>query len=204
VAILLVFSKPEVWNAIFTGISTLVLIVGLPIALVNLRIIAKQQRLLSIRDFLEDWLSVSEDRQFVIQEFVFSRKVQIEPDIERRAKKVIDCLNRVNLLLDNRLLPSKLVFGVCHTQIIRCGYKLEDYIKYHEERIGGRYGRQVIKLIQRAKRFHDANFKHRITQIKIDSSSKKSIVVYKTKIERGWRGIKQKVGWMVRRVTGLY
>jgi hypothetical protein len=37
--------KPEVWSAIFAGISALVLIVGITIVLVNLRIIAKEQRL---------------------------------------------------------------------------------------------------------------------------------------------------------------
>lgn len=197
--------SPEVWTATFTGISTFVIVIGVIIALVNLRIIANTQHLEAIGEFLKDWADASDDRKFILQDFNFSPENELPHETEKKAQNVINCLNRVGLLLDNRLLSSHLVFSICHTQIIRCWYKLEAYVKYHESRIGGRYGRRLEHLFIRAKKYHDISSQHRITKIKIDPGfNKDSFVIYETTIDKGWSGSIQKINWWLRKLFNIF
>lgn len=89
--------------------------------------------------------------------------------------------------------------------IIRCWYKLENYVNYHEARIGGRYGRRLIRLAARAKNYHDIHPQHRQTKIKIyQGSEKPEVTIYETKIKKGLNGILQRINWNIRRFFGIY
>lgn len=194
---------PDEWTDI---INALVIFIGSIIAVNNLRVIAKMQRLESIREFFKDLADTVEDRKFVIQKFnSSSKKLKLTPGTERKIQNVVNFLNRVGLLLEKGLLSPQLVFGIFYTGIIRCCYKLESYRKYHESRIGGRYGRRIGRLAKRAERYHDSNPQYRVTKIKIDpGSGKEPFIVYQTTIEKGLDGIKQKISWIIRRFFRIY
>lgn len=198
---------PEVWTAIFAGIGTSVIVIGTIIALMNLRVISKNQHLASVREFTKDLTETAEDQKFVLQEFNFSLKDPnpLPSEIERKVQNVVDALNRIGLLMENGLLSSKLVFSICHTMIIRLWYKLEPYVQYHEVRIGGRYGRRLARLATRAKRYHDAKPQHRITKIKIDPGPEKEpFIIYETTIKQGLAGVEQKMIWSMKRFFSIY
>ncbi len=202
-------SKPFVYeelSTIFLGITTIIIFLGTIIAIRNLRVIRKTQSLESVLAFLNDSANVSEDRRFLLREFNFMlNKPKLSEENEKRVKNVINSFNRIGLLIENRLLPSKFVLSIHHSQIIRCWYKLEDYISYNENLIGGRYGRRIARLVTKAKRYHDSNKKHRVTQIKIYSiKGKEPFLIYETNIRTGLHGLFQKLVWMLRRVFKIY
>lgn len=197
--------SPEVWTAIFTGISAFVIVCGSGLAYINLRVVVKTHRLESVQEFLKDYEEASEGRRFVIYDFDFSADQELSPEIERRVQNVINSFNRIGLLLEDGLLSPQLVFGICHTQLIRCWYRLEPYIRYHEGRIGGRYGRRIERLSVRAKKFHDARPQHRVTVIKIDPGvGKEPFIIYQTHIHKGVAAVKQRALWWIQRLLDLY
>jgi len=198
---------PEELTAIFTGISTLIIIIGAIVAIINLRVIAKTQILDSVREFLEELKDTAEDRGFLFNKFNFSsqKPEEIPPETEKRIQNVVNSLNRIGFLLENRLLSSRLVFSICHPMIIKCCHKLKEYVRYRESRVGGRYGRRLDRLDIRAKTFHDANPQHRTSAIKFyPGPGKEPIIIYQTTIKKGLDGLKQKINWNIRRLFSVY
>lgn len=195
----------EAWTAIFTGISTLILGVGVPIAISTLRLITKQQYFSSISRFNDELAATECQRRFIYQEFQKKRDYSnIDPLFEQHARDVINFLNRVALLVDERLLPSRLVFSLTHTMIIRCWYQLEGYAAYQQEKLGGRYARRVKRLDERAKTFHDSRPHQRIHEIRLWDKDGTSVVVYKTKRKRGIAGVIQRGAWWTRYIFAWY
>lgn len=85
------FLTPEGWTAIFTGIGTLVIIIGSIIAIVNLRIISKTQHLEAVREFIKDLGETAEDRKFIFQEFEFNPKEPkpLSYDVEKKVQMLL-------------------------------------------------------------------------------------------------------------------
>lgn len=197
----------EEWIPILTFINTLIVAIGIIIALKELRVISKTQQIEALREFLRDLNDTEEDRKFLYEEFEFSMgsPKPLQPEEERRVQNIINCFNRIGLLIENGLLSPRLVFSICHTEIIRCVFKLKEYMEYRESRIGSRYGRRLLRLDRRAKIYHDINPQHRKTKIMIDPGPGKTpYVIYETKLEKGLKGVKQKIIWAIRRYFHVY
>lgn len=195
----------EAWSAIFAGISALIVGVGVPIAISTLRLITKQQYLASISRFNDELAATESQRRYLFQ--VFQKDwdySNIEPLSEQHARDVINLLNRVALLVDEKLLPPRLVLSLTHTMIIRCWYQLEGYATYQEQKIGGRYARRVKRLDERAKAFHDVRPHQRIHDVRLWGKNGASIVVYKTQRRRGIGGVIQRGVWRARYMLAWY
>ena len=200
------YLKALEFDTVLDILKTLVIVIGTIIAVFNLRIIAKRQQLESVREFLKDLLDTSEDRKFVIRDFDFSlHSPPLSEELEKKVRNVINLLNRIGLLIESNLLPPKIVFGLSHTLIIRCWYKLHDYITFQESRIGGRYGRRIERMALRAKLYQDINPYHRATKIRIDlNHGREPTVIYETSINSGLKGLWQRIIWFLRRIFRVY
>lgn len=196
---------PDVWTAVFTGISTLIVLVGTYIAVRSLVLISHTQQLEAVTRFFEYLGETSLDREFVCSSLPLRIDGTVLPreDIQR-ARNVVNFLNRVGLMLDNRLLSPTLVMSICHTVIIRCCHVLDDFVQTEERRIGGRYGRRLKLLEKRAQRYHDVRPQHRITQIKLYRPTTGSIVIYQTKHRRHIWGIAQRIYWRAKDLARVY
>ena len=76
------------WTDIIIAINALVIFIGAIIAVNNLRVIVKMQRLESIREFFKDLADTAEDRKFVIQKLnSSSKKLKLTPGTERKIQK---------------------------------------------------------------------------------------------------------------------
>ncbi len=193
--------KAEQWNVIISLSSFITILIGVVIALKNLKIIAKSQKLDVLDNFINE-LKTSEDaRKFLYQIFKSARLNKLNEKSISEIEKVINSLNRICLLLDNELIDAEIIFGLCHTMIIRCEFQLREYIKQKEKSIGGRYGRRITKLAERAKKFHDSYKKHRLNPININIVGKNSIEVYKTFIGNTFEEkINNQLEWFWRRL----
>ena len=121
----------DTWSLILTAISTLIVFFGVPVALANLRIISRAYRLESLSKFLDELSASEQDRIFLFNEF--ERKddySDLDEASEEKIKNVVNTLNRIAMLIENGVVSPSSVFGICHTLIIRCSYKLELYMKY--------------------------------------------------------------------------
>ena len=196
----------ETWTLIFTGISTLVLIISVPIAIMNLISIVKAFKLEAITKFLKEFSDTEEDRKFLFREFSFDEKKQhsLPDDEEKKINNVINSLNRIGLLIDSGVIKHEVVFSLCHTVIIRCWYKLEPYITFREKLLGARYGRRIRKLTERAKRFHDIRPFQRNKPIKIFDANGDDTIIYRTEYKKGIPGILQKLIWCIRYIFHIY
>ena len=172
------------------------------IALHSLSVISKTHQLEALAHFLDRLTDTADDRKFIFEEIIFENDSYVlNKEDEQKLQNVVNFLNQVGLLLDNKLLSSKLVLSLSHTVIIRCCYIVIPYTKHREEMLGGRYGRRLEKLQSRAQRYHDANPKHRNTAIKLP---KPEMIIYKTDIQKGFRGLPQQLNWAVIRALSLY
>jgi hypothetical protein len=197
--------SPDAWIAVFTGFNALVLVVGVPIALSNLKLITKQQYLASITRFHDELASTEPQRRFLFRDFPKQRDYSdIAPEAEKPARDIINLLNRVALLIDEQMLPPRIVFSLTHTMIIRCWYQLERYVAFEEHRLGGRYARRVRRLQQRAKKFHDSRPHQRIHTIKLFGKEGRSKVIYRTQRKKGISGVIQRIEWWSRYGFGWY
>lgn len=189
--------------------STLIISLGLVIALYNLRLLIRSQTMQSASQFLDFLESCKSDRHIIYNEFVFDPNHPEELPQEHReaAERVIDSLNRIAMFIENKLLKPEFVFSLCHTVVIRCWFKLEPYAAYKEQQIGGRYARRVKRLDVRAKSFHDIRPHQRITSIKIQtpqSEKNTPIVIYKTNKLTGVSGFFQRLFWRIQYVFKIY
>lgn len=189
-------------NDILELLKTLVVIIGPIIALVNFRVISNSHKLGAIIKFNEDLIQYEDDRRFLYQEF--SINSTLEEKDEKKIRNVINSLNRISMMIDNKLISSNIVFALCHTMIIRCNFKLQDYIKYQQSLLGGRYGKRIIKMAQNAKRYHDCIPEHRRTIIYL-YDNKNRVYVYKTKLSKN-KGLRifYYFKWWIVRMFNIY
>lgn len=196
----------DAWSAIFTGIGVIAgLVFGVPtawIGLRSLRVMSQTRELESVTRFLEYLDETTDNRRAIMHDIDLSGGcTTFTKEQEQILQSVVNLLNRIGFMMDARLLSPKLLFGMCHTMIIRCCYILEPYVKYHEEKIGGRYGRRLEKLARQAQFYHDAKPDHRVTKIKISPSNK---VVYETRVPVGFPGLMRRVSWLYARTFNKY
>jgi hypothetical protein len=165
------------------------------------------------RSFLELAAEVEDERYFVYQQLPIvkdqseeSLKVYdaLSEEEHRRAQKVISSLNSVGILLSLKCISKKAFFGTFHTMIIRLCFQLVPYTRYHELKVGGRYGRRLLDLKRRAQLYHDIYPRHRIHPIFLLTGTTR-VEVYRTSIgdSIGARRRKQAI-WLVRRTLSLY
>jgi len=192
------------WTLVLTAISTGVVLLGVPIAIYNLRIITRTHHLQSLTKFMDDLSSTEKERLYLHREFDRNGDhSKLDRESENKIKQVINSLNRIGMLIENKVLSPESVLSISHTVIIRCFYMLEPYINYKESEIGGRYGRRIRRLDERAKRFHDIRPHQRITKIKVQNKDG-SYVIYETKIKSGCSGIMQRVVWRIKYILHIY
>jgi len=192
--------------AVFSLIGSIAAAIALFFAIPHLKVIRKTQQMEGTLSFLELTRAGREDRKFVYTELptdLAKIREMSEADC-KRTEKVVASLNDVGLLLDQGAISKKAFFSVYHTMIIRLTYKLQPYIRYHESRIGGRYGRRLEKLARRAKLYHDIHPKHRKTVILLDSGGDTPDVVYKTGMGKGLGRLLRRKKWFFRRRLRLY
>ena len=195
----------EQWNVLISFSSLVVVVIGIVIALKNLKIIAKSQKLEVLDSFINELKGNEGSRKFLFQSFKFESIDKLDETSTAEIEKVINSLNRICLLLDNKLIDANVIFGLCHTMIIRCEYQLRPYIQEKEKKIGGKYGRRINKLTVRAKKFHDSYKYHRTNPIKIDIHGSKSKEIYKTIIGNSFEErLNNKLEWCWRRVWKMF
>lgn len=190
---------------LLNNLTPIILSVGVPIALLNLRTIARNQKLTAINRFNDELDETADDRRYIFQEFPLQDDYgSLERKQYQHAMRVINLFNKTAYLMEKKILPAEAVLTLSHTVIIRSWYVLERFVKYHESRIGGRYGRRVERLAKRARRYHDIRPLQR-SAIRLDRGEKTlSVVVYETRLQRGVRGWLQRTGWCFRNMMKLY
>lgn len=192
------------WTALFTALGFFVVLIGTIIALKNLVIIRRTHELQAFESFDKELQSSAKDRKFLFQ-YSFPPDIGTIPTEDvQRLENVVNLLNRVGLLIENHIIPPRFVFGMTHTVIIRCCYKLKEFLQYQENRIGGRYGRRLFNLDKRAKRYHDIRPIHRKTKIRLLEGSCGSTTIYETARKQGCRGILQQTEWFIRDIFKLF
>lgn len=196
--------KADGWTAIFTALGFFVILIGTIITLRNLAIIRRTHELQAFESFIDELQCCAEDRKFLFQYSFPANLTAIPPSDIQRLENVVNFLNRIGLLLEKNILPPRFVFGMTHTVIIRCCYKLRDFLQYQETRIGGRYGRRLFQLDERAKRYHDIRAVHRKTIISIFEGSRGSTVIYETAQKRGWRRSPQQALWYLKDFLNIF
>ncbi|MCU7933943.1 MAG: hypothetical protein KZQ99_03565 [Candidatus Thiodiazotropha sp. (ex Dulcina madagascariensis)] len=195
----------ELFTLFLTGLSTLVIVIGMPIALINLKLIARTLQFQSVSRFMDELGEASDERRFVYREFDRDCDfTKLDSETIKKIEKVINSLNRIYLFIDNKTLPPEQVLSISHTVIIRCWYKLENYIKYKEKALGARYARRIEKFYYRACRFHDIRPHQRINAIKLEYADGSSIEIYRTRIYDGSLGLVQEVVWGFQRLLHIY
>jgi hypothetical protein len=195
----------ELLRTFFPGVTALVLFVGGFVAILNLKTIIRNQQMAALQRFSDELAETEEDRKFIYR--TFQRKEDysdLNDESRNKAERVINFLNKVEWLIENRILPPRNILSLCHTVIIRCWYQLEPFAKYQEQRIGGRYGRRIARLDSRAKQFHDIRPHQRINAIRLDQGSKGSIVIYETDRLNHFRGVIQRIRWWIKYSLGRY
>lgn len=196
---------PDEWQAIFAGLSFLTVLVGTILAIRNLQVIRRTHELEAFNMFVKELEASKEDRRFVYFYHFPDHLDDIPADDFRRIENTVNFINRIGLLVEQDILPPKFVFGMTHTVIIRLAFKLKKFLRLQEQRIGGRYGRRLLRIEKRAKLYHDVRPQHRRTIIKLYSGEEgESLVVYETEFKNGWAGVIQRICWFVRDLFNLY
>ncbi len=192
------------WSTIFTGIQTFVIIISIYFALKSLKIMAKTHKLEAIDKFTNEIESFKEDRQFLYTKFNFDSKKTYKDFELIKVKNVINSINRISMLIDNKIIAEETVFALCHTMIIRCEYKLKPYLEYQESKLGARYGRRIIRLSDKAKRYHTCHKHHRINSIKIFDNVKEDEIFRTSYYDNFILKYYQKFSWLLRRKFNYY
>jgi hypothetical protein len=186
---------------LFITIATFILVtVGIIVAIKDLKIIAKSHTLEVLDKFTNELKEHESARKYLFQSFKFESIDKVNEKSKTEVEKVINSLNRISVLLDNKLIASNIVFALCHTQIIRCEYLLKDYIEAKQTKMGGRYGQRIRKLANRAKKFQDSYKYHRNNPISL-IRGKESFEIYRTDFGSSfYKRNKNKLEWTWRRM----
>ena len=195
------------WSIAISIATGIIILASAVIAIRNLGIIAKANRISAYEAFTERWESVHSERLMVLEEFDFNpdSPPELDSEIGQTLRKVINCFNEIGLMIDRRMLPAQYVLGLCYPDFIRCYYRLQSYLEYREAELGVRYGRRMAKMAQRARNYHDARAHNRPHPVRVRArGSSKYITVYQTYVKSGFPGVLQRCAWLARRISGSY
>jgi hypothetical protein len=205
----------DVITVICTVISTTAVAIGVALIIPQLRTIKRTYRLEAILRFLESMKEWRELRKFIYTKFPeVDRSInlnelekfysRLSEEYHEKAQLAIGHLNDLGLLLEKKIVPKREFFGIYHTTIIRLCHLLIPYARFHEIRIGGRYGRRLERLERRAKLYHDIYPRHRKTIIKLYRGEQESKKIYSTVFYPGLKGVSQRLILLMRRIFQLY
>jgi hypothetical protein len=200
-------STYNIWSTVVSITTGVIVLAGAVIAIRNLSIIAKANRLSAYEAFTKRWEAVHAARLFVLESFDFDpdSPPTLDSEIGLKLRDVINGFNEIGLLIDRGILPVQYVLSLCYSDFIRCHYRLQPYLEYREGELGVRYGRRLAKMAQRARNYHDARSHNRSRPVKVRArGSSKYITIYETYIKTGLPGISQRPLWLARRVFKIY
>lgn len=187
-----------------TVLGGLVVIIGVPFSLRELRSIGRNDRFEGIKAYY-DLLQESA----AAREYVYNRLPQraeqiaeLSRDDVMRAEEVVNFLNKIVYLLDHNLIPKDVVFRMTHTMLIRLVHQLRPFVEWREQRLGARWGRRVLVLEERAQAYHDINPLHQNVAVNLERGGD-STLIYQTQWHDGWRRVPQhasrRLRWWLRR-----
>lgn len=114
----------------------------------------------------------------------------------RKAYIIINKLNDIGHLVEDKFIPKQVFFGKYYITVIRCCHMIEPVRrKIEEDMWGGSYGHRLLRIRKRAIIYNDIHPKHRKSTIYIKSNSerinvyksdKRSIIEYLTYPIRRW------------------
>ncbi len=200
-------STYNTWSTVVSIATGVIILAGAVIAVRNLGIIAKANRLNAYEAFTKRWGAVHAARLFVLEAFDFdpNSPPSLDSEIGLKLRDVINNFNEIGLLIDRRILPAQYVLSLSYSDFIRCHYRLQQYLEYREAELGVRYGRRLAKMAQRARNYHDAWPHNRSRPVRMRArGSSKYITIYETYIKSGLPGIIQRSSWLVRRIFKIY
>ena len=191
--------------SIATIVASVGIMIGLVIALRELRAMGRAQRFAGIQAFYALLDSTVLARQVVYQ-LTTSRLEEpreLSPDQSACAEAVVNLLNKIVYLLDQRVVPRDTVFRMCHTMIVRLTYCLTPFILQREQTLGARWGRRVLELGDRARKYHELNPKHRPTPIRLTRPGGSAETIFQVDFEQGlrgrWKNVKRDLKWLLRK-----
>ena len=197
----------NLWSLIISIITGVIVLTGALIAVRNLRIIANANRLSAYEAFTKRWSDIHAERLWILEEFDFDPDFPptLDSEIGQKLRKVINGLNEIGLLIDQRILPPRYVLSLCYSDFVRLYYHLQGYLEYRENELGVRYGRRLERMAQRARNYHDARPHNRVHPIRVRvRGSSKYTTIYKTYKKSGIFSIWQRLSWASRRIFGFY
>lgn len=191
-------------SAIFAGISTLIVLIGTLIALWNLRIIAKTSRLEAFDAFEKRWDDMKDLRHRILEDFFFdpANPPSLSSELGQEIRQVINNINVVGSMVEKRLLPPALVFGLCYPDFIRFEHRLRGYLIYRGRELGITYGARVGRMAKRAKRYHD--LRHPKERVKVKGQDGRDVVVYQSERRSGLANATDRIEARYRQLFGRW
>lgn len=122
---------------------------------------------------------------------------QTQLDVVRH---VINRLNDLGEMLEDRFIPKDVFFGKYHLLILRCCHLVEPARRHLEDHIeGGNYGQRLLRLRHRAAIYNDIMPKHRDVGVYIMNQEDRRLI-YRSPTATPWR----RAMWALRRWTRRY
>lgn len=195
---------PEQLSTFFGGTSTLVVILGTMLAIWNLRIIARASQLAAFDAFERRWEEMKDVRHRVFDTFVFdpTNPPDLNSPTGQEVREVINNINVVGSMVERRMLPARLVLGLCYPDFIRYHYILADYLEHRSAELGLPYGARVERMAARAKRYHELRHFH--SRVRTRDRSGDYVEVFVSTPREGWRRLAFALERHLRRVSGRY
>ncbi|MDQ3934858.1 MAG: hypothetical protein M3340_09550 [Actinomycetota bacterium] len=178
-------------------------VAGVLIAWRSLRTIARARRFDSFTSFSEAWEARREDRDWIRDHFEFDPEAEIDDDTRIRLRRVVNHFHVVALELENGLIRGQDVFPLCYVEILRVMHRLTPWIEHQQAHGHERYGLRVLRLGDRARRYHDSDPARRRTKVRLGLEGRRS-VIYETREPSGPAGHARRLGWWMRRLAKSY
>jgi hypothetical protein len=190
----------ETWTLWVAAANLAVVVLATLFGLRQLRSLASEGRFNGAIAFQELTRNHEQSVWHVLEEFPVVTDVAeidaLDSEMLRHARLVVNALNDIGQLVEERMVDQRLYFGLMHGQILRLVFLLEPFLRYEESKIGGRYGRRLLRIANRARRYHDMRSIHRTTMITVRRGATVH-EVYRTQLRQGWRGLLQRTRWAV-------
>ena len=181
------------------------IIIGVILALRELNAMANSQRFSGAQEYYRLLEEAREAREYVYHSLPTATEEleKLSRDEVKKAESVVNFLNKIVYLLDRNLLPKDIVFRMTHSMFIRLIYRLEPFIRWREQRLGARWGRRVLELSHRAKRYHELNPIHRKLPVFLEGPDGKTTLLFSVHTQPGirslWLNATRQINWMLRR-----
>lgn len=174
----------DVWNVVLAAINTVVVLIGVPLALSSLRHATAQRMNDSLSKFLEEYRSehFRDAVRRVVRKFPLydgdaaTRTVQFvtygADNISRKdilaARDVVHKLNDLAALIDRGAIRDIDFYGQAYLRMVELGRRLDPYILAVSARRGFRWGFRIRRLSVGAIRYCQTNRLHRKRDLTID------------------------------------